>query len=116
MLDIEKQLALALNKRFEAERKAILEAANALWEARARAYDVEKGAMQRHPFGAQSFLHELSKKVGRLEACSVQGADLGGVEELENQLLDILNYAAAFAAYNRVVSALSGVRLQISKE
>jgi hypothetical protein len=116
MLKVENQLAAVLNKKFEAERKAILEAANLLWESRAAAYDVEKGAMQRHPFGPQSFLHELSKKVGRLEACFAQGADLSGVEGLEDQLLDILNYAAAFAAYNRVVEALEGVRLRLERE
>jgi len=116
MLIVEKQLAVALNKKFEAERKAVLEVANALWESRAAAYDTEKGAMQRHPFGAQSFLHELSKKVGRLEACFAQDADLSGVEGLEDQLVDILNYACAFAAYNRVVHALEGVRLQLTKE
>lgn len=112
MLQVEKQLATALNKRFEVEREALMEAANALWGSKAEAYDVEKGAMQRHPFGAQSFLHELSKKVGRLEACFAQDADLSGVEGLERQLLDILNYACAFAAYNRVVEALADIQVQ----
>jgi len=115
-LNVEKQLAAQIEAAFEESRQALMVSADVLWKGKGEAYDTEVSIVQRLPLGEMSLVHELVKKTRRL-----QGEFATGVleslmsETVEEQLLDVANYAIALAAYMRVTKRLSEVTLQLKK-
>lgn len=115
LLALEKQLAVELNRVFEEERRSALLEVDELWKRKASDYDQECGVLQRSPLGEGSFVHELVKKIGRL-AASWFRPEGPQIEDLEDQLRDIANYAIGLIAYRRALRQLEGVELEFRRQ
>jgi len=116
MLNVEKQLAVQIETAFEEARQALIVAAEALWKGKGEVYDTQVSIVQRLPLGVMSLVHELVKKTRRLQGEFVSGVlETGMSESIEEQLLDVANYAIALAAYRRVEARLADVTIQLKK-
>jgi len=117
MLEIERQLASAVTDKFEEEIHRLRVVAENLWDNKGAAYDTEVSLMQRLPLGHLSLVHEIVKKVLRLKGEFASGVlESKGVESIEEQLLDIANYAIALAAILATEKRFDTVELKFERK
>jgi NTP pyrophosphatase (non-canonical NTP hydrolase) len=102
----ETQLLAKLLQEWYAEIKTVTLRADGIFSAKGKMYDLEKPAWDRMkwPFG---FVHEITKKAGRVEQLFTQytsreDLDRLNWDDIEEELLDILNYCRMLAAVNRM--------------
>ena len=100
LFDEERKVLKKLLDEWYKDVKAITEDANVIFSAKGKMYDRESPVWKRMkwPWG---FMQEISKKANRVE--QMLSADGPDWDEIEEELIDILNYCRMFAGVTRMV-------------